>query len=307
MGWKKSRNTDNTQEFGNPSVLAASNRPAYKILALSFFALITLVPLLSGIVYAIQYSFGWAGVISDGFTFAHWSKFWDSSEPYLSLGFSLYVTVVSLFIALAVAVYLSLKASQLFKKGLLSYLIYFPLAFPAIVTALFIFQQLSKAGFLSRILYHIGLIDQLDHFPDLVNDTFGIGIILSHVLLAMPFFVLYFVSLIQNEQIHAHIEIAKTLGANTHAILREVTLPILLRKAWSTILLYAIFIMGSYEIPLILGRQSPQMISVMTVRNLKHFDLTNIPQAYIMAVLYTALILIVVFFSMRKERSIVGG
>lgn len=306
MNGDKNRKVIGGQKPGTLSVPSLSNT-AYKTLSISFFILITLIPLLSGMIYAVQYSFGWAGVISDGFTFSHWSKFWDSPEPYLSLGFSFYITVVSLAIALTVAVYLSLKASQLFKKGLLSYLIYFPLAFPAIVTALFIFQQLSKAGFLSRVFYHIGLIDQLENFPDLVNDTFGIGIIMSHVLLAVPFFVLYFISLIQNEQIHAHIEIARTLGASTRVILRKVTIPILFRRAWSTILLYAIFIMGSYEIPLILGRQSPQMISVMTVRNLKHFDLTNIPQAYIMAVLYTLLILIVVFFSTKKERSFSGG
>lgn len=279
----------------------------YKIIALSFFVLMTVVPLASGLVYALQYSFGWAGIINSGFTFAHWSKFVTSSEPYLSLGFSMYITVASLFIALSIAVYLSLKASKLFKRGALSYLIYFPLAFPAIVTALFIFQQLSKAGFISRIFYNIGLIDKLDEFPGLVNDTFGIGIILSHVLLAVPFFVLYLMNLINNEQIPSHIEIARTLGANPGTVLRKVTLPILLKRAWSTILLYAIFIMGSYEIPLILGRQSPQMISVMTVRNLKHFDLTNIPQAYITAILYTIFILLVIYISLRKGRSVVAN
>ena len=276
----------------------------WRMVAVGFFILITVVPLASGLLYAFQYSFGWAGIINDGFTLAHWSKFFSSSEPYVALGFSIYITLISLLISLSVAIYLALRAARLFRKGVLSYLIYFPLAFPAIVTALFIFQQLSKAGFISRIAFHLGLIDQLESFPDLVNDTFGIGVILAHVLLAVPFFVLYFMNLITNEQILSHVEMAKTLGAGATATLWRVTLPLLLRRAWSTILLYAIFIMGSYEIPLILGRQSPQMISVMTVRNLKHFDLTNIPQAYIMAALYTLFILTVIYTSLKKGRRI---
>lgn len=274
-----------------------------KTLALSFFLLITIVPLVFGLIYAVRYSFGWAGVINDGFTFDHWTKFMSSSAPYYSLFYSIYITIVSLFIALGTAFYLALKASKIFQKGWLSYLIYFPLAFPAIVVSLFIFQQLSKAGFIARLFYQFYWIDDIDAFPDLINDTFGIGIILAHVLMAVPFFLLYFITIIQNEQIPAQIEVAKSLGAKKGMILRRVTLAILWQRAKSTIILYALFIMGSYEIPLILGRQSPQMISVMTVRNLKHFDLSNIPQAYIMAVLYTIFILTTIFLSLRRERS----
>lgn len=268
--------------------------------SLIFFVAMTVLPLFAGLSYALRYSFGWAGIIDNGFTLSHWAKFWSTSELWVSILFSIYITVASLLITLVTALFLALKGSKLFKKGILSYLIYFPLAFPAIVAALFVFQQLSKAGFISRLAYHINLIDNLNQFPDVINDTYGIGIILTHVLLAVPFFVIYFSSVIQHEQLSQQEEIAKTLGARNRDILARISLPIILKSSRSTILLYAIFIMGSYEVPLILGRQSPQMISVMTVRNLKHFDLTNIPQAYIIALLYTLLILFALYFSLGK-------
>lgn len=85
-------------------------------------------------------------------------------------------------------------------------------------------------------------------------------------------------------------------------------MPVLLRQSFPTLVLYFIFVMGSYEIPLLLGSQSPQMMSVLTIRKLQRFDLTDMPQAYVVGVLYTVFVVGVVVFLLRKksgERSLV--
>jgi len=54
------------------------------------------------------------------------------------------------------------------------------------------------------------------------------------------------------------------------------------------ILLYFVFALGSYEIPLLLGRSHPQMLSVYAMDLLDSYQLETIPQAYGLAALYTS-------------------
>ena len=118
----------------------------------------------------------------------------------------------------------------------------------------------------------------------------------------MDFFVVLFLNLSQSERIPELIQLARSLGASQQQANLKVALPILLRKARPTLLLYGIFVMGSYEIPLLLGRQSPQMVSVFTLRNLRHFNLENQPLAYISALVFTLLLMGIVLLVFRKKR-----
>ena len=65
--------------------------------------------------------------------------------------------------------------------------------------------------------------------------------------------------------------------------------------------MYFIFLLGSYEIPLLLGVQAPQMLSVLTVRKLRDFDLHTQPEAYALAVLYSGFVLTWLYLLFRKH------
>ena len=164
-------------------------------------------------------------------------------------------------------------------------LIYLPLAIPAIVAAFYTFQVLSKAGLFIFI-----------------HDTFGVAIIATHVLMAVPFFTILFTNLNASENIDELRNLARTLGGSVYQVESKVAIPILLRKAFPTIVLYFIFILGSYEIPLLLGRQYPQMISVLIIRKLQRFNLLDIPTAYAMAVLYLIITATMIVLLFRKRK-----
>jgi putative spermidine/putrescine transport system permease protein len=61
--------------------------------------------------------------------------------------------------------------------------------------------------------------------------------------------------------------------------------------------------MGSYEIPLLLGRQSPQMMSVLVIQKLRKFSLAAIPEAYIMALVFIGILigLLILIFNLQKS------
>ena len=177
---------------------------------------------------------------------------------------------------------------------------YLPLCIPGIVASFFGTQILSKAGFLSRVSYTLGFTNSVGQFPDLINDAWSIGIVLTFVSVVMPFLLILFLSVYEQEKVSDLIILAISLGAHASQARWKVAVPILLYKTRVLIALYFIFLLGAYEIPLILGIESPQMLSVLIVRDLKQFDLTKISEGYAIAVIYSLVIGLMTYLIIRR-------
>lgn len=273
----------------------------YKYISYTLLTLFTVLPLLGGFLYALGYSFGVIGVLKTGFTTEHWATLFTQGNIFSSIFYSAIIAATSIVIAVFLAINTALLLSKKLQKGLLSYLIYIPLAFPGIVAAFFIFQLFSKSGFLARIAFQLHLIKDIAAFPDLINDQYGIGIICSFVFLLFPFFVLLFVNIIKTERLDNLKEAAATLNASPFEIWRRVSVPILLMRALPNLMLYFIFIFGAFEVPLILGRSNPEMISVLAVRKLQKFNLLDLPQGYAIAVLYTIFVFAIIILLFKAK------
>jgi putative spermidine/putrescine transport system permease protein len=201
----------------------------FNYLIYALLVLFAVLPLVAGLGFAVLYSVGLVGVLNNGFTGEHWMRIFSEGNILQSFLYSATIAIVSLLISVSLALPVSLKHHQSFRKGLLSYLIYMPLAFPGIVAAFFFFQFLTKSGVVSRALYQLRLISSIDQFPDLINDTFGIGMIATHVFLSFPFFVLLFVNIIKTERIVEYQQLASTFAATKWQSLFRVSIPMLLQ------------------------------------------------------------------------------
>jgi len=280
--------------------LAADGRWTARVV-LGFFTAVAVVPVAWGFLYALAYSLGLVGLLSHGFTLEHWQRVLDAGELWRSVGYSLAIAAATVTLTVIFALAIALTFRRHARRGPLSYALHFPLALPPIVAALFVFQMLSGAGLVSRIAFRLGWISEIREFPALIYDRAGIGIILTHLALATPFFALLFAQLYENEKLADYTALSQTLGAGRWACLRRVVLPILLRRATANLTLFFIGVFGSFEIPLLLGPQAPQMISVLTQQKFALFDLSQKPAAYLIAVLYTALVLGLLFTVFRKR------
>jgi putative spermidine/putrescine transport system permease protein len=277
----------------------------YSHIGILFFALIGIVPFLFSFGYALLYSFGVIGVANNGFTFKFWIAVFESGEFIKSLFYSAAISFISLAISVIGALWFTLNFQREFKGKLLSVMIYLPLAIPGIVASFFAVQVLSKSGFFSRLTNFIGLTNGINSFPDLINDSWAIGIIIVFISVLLPFFILLFLNVYQNERVAELSELAYSLGASKRQAVWKVSLPLLLRKTKTLISLYFIFLLGAYEVPLILGQESPQMLSVLIVRELKQFDLSKISEGYVVAVIYTVIVslAVIILFANRKKEA----
>ncbi len=271
-------------------------------IGLVLFVLIGILPFALAFIYALLYSFGVVGVVNTGFTFKFWLAVLQSGEFFKSLIYSALIAFVSMAASVGGALWITIQFRKNLERKFLSFIAYLPLAIPGVVTGFFIFQLLSKGGFFARISYAFGWIREATDFPDLVNDTFALGINLAFITMVLPFFVLLFLNVFKNERLDELSILAQSLGANPRQVVQRIQLPILLKKARILIVLYFIFLLGSYEVPLILGQESPQMLSVLIIREIKQYDLDKISEGYVAAVLYTIIVSATVLFLFLPKR-----
>jgi putative spermidine/putrescine transport system permease protein len=260
-------------------------------LGLALFALLALAPIAAGLAYAALYSVGLAGLLSHGFTLSAWARVATSAELWSAVALSVFVAVMVALLTTALALPLALALRARLESGWLADVVSLPLAIPGTVAAFLGLQLLAGAGLASRIGYALDLTGGIADFPELVHDRALVGVIAVHTFLAVPFFVLLFVELHRSERVSAFQELAATLGASRRQRLLRVTLPLLLRRAVPALGLLLAVVLGSFEVPLLLGRQSPQMLSVLAYRKYGFFDLAQRPEAFALALGYTLLVL----------------
>ncbi|MDI1324371.1 MAG: ABC transporter permease subunit [Algoriphagus sp.] len=274
------------------------SKPTFGLL---FFFLLGLLPFVAALIYALLYSLGIVGILSEGASISYWRQVFQSGELIGSFLYSALLAGIGVALSVSLALLVSMGLRTSLQHRFWSLLIYFPLAIPGMVASFLSIQLLSKAGFFSRISMKMGWIDSLQQFPDWINDSYGIGIILTFVLIVSPFFVILFSNVYQNERVSELSTLAYSLGARSNQVFWKVTLPILFSKTKRIMILYFIFLLGSYEIPLVLGQESPQMLSVLIIRELKQFDLKLIPEGYVIAVAYTVVIAVSALLVFRRR------
>ena len=275
--------------------------PARRRLWLALFAGLAVVPPLLGLGYALAYSLGLVGALAHGFTGEHWAKLLRTSDVTRALAFSLAVAAVTVLLATTLALCLSLALRRTLGRGLGATALFVPLALPGVVAALIGFQFLGGAGVLGRFAWNLGWIASPQDFPALIFDRHGLGIVIAPAALAVPLLMLLFARLHANERIDEFSALARTLGANRLAVLRRVTLPLLLRRAAPSLSLLFAGVFGAYEIPLLLGAQRPEMVSILARRKFALFDLHQRPEAFLVAVIYATIVLTLVFLAFRKQ------
>lgn len=252
------------------------------------FALVGL-PIGLALLFMVIYSLGATGLLSHGWTTAYWRSIFIDAQTWLSLVYSLYIGVTSLGVSTLLALFLVFALGPRLRGGILGHLIFIPLAIPPIVAALLTAELFGDAGLISRLGFALGWTSSPADFPSIVFSRWGIGIIAAHVMLVTPFLVLLFDRILRNEAVGELLALSRTLGASYRQALQHVAIPVILRAARPALSVYLVVLIGAFEIPLMIGAQSPSMISILIWTRLSQFDLETKPQAFAIAVLFALL------------------
>jgi putative spermidine/putrescine transport system permease protein len=182
-------------------------------IAVFLFVLLVLGPVALSLVYAALYGVGLVGLFAPGLTLVYWRRVIGAADTWTSLGLSLSVAGAVVILTAVIALPLSLAFRKRLQRGYLAYALTLPLAIPGTVAGLLSMQLLGSAGLVSRVSFHLGLTGGVADFPPLIQDSWAIGIVLTHVFLAVPFFVFLFAEIHASERIGPLCSLAAMLGA----------------------------------------------------------------------------------------------
>jgi putative spermidine/putrescine transport system permease protein len=240
------------------------------------------------------------------FTLRHYTALWSDREARASLLVTCRVaaiaTLLSVFAGLTIALALHRLAAR--SRGV-HLLLQIPLAMPHLTMATMVLQAIAPGGLAARLAYHLGWISEPGAFPLLVSDANNVGVILAYFVKETPFIALMTlaVRLRMGDEFEA---VARTLGAGPWQRFRRVTLPLLAPALVSSSLLVFAFILGAFEIPYLLGRPYPAMLSVVAQRRYLDPDLSTRPGAIAVAMMLSLLTLVAVWLYLRLTRFFLG-
>jgi len=268
---------------------------------LTLFVIICVLPILASLLYAMLYSVGLTGVFARGFTLDYWATELSGSTLWSSIGLSLWVASAVVLVSTVLGLAIALGLGAALDRGSLGWSVHVPLAFPGTVAALSVFMLFGATGWIPRVLLQLGVVNTLENGWSLVQDPFAGGVILAHAFAATALLTLSFRALQRSEHLDQLDRVAAALGASPRQRLWRISIPLLLRQSTPTLALVFILILGSYEIPRLLGRQAPQMLSVLVMRKYARFDITQKPNALVVALVYTALVILVLIWLARQH------
>ena len=268
--------------------------------ALGAVLVIAVAPALCGFVYAALASVELVGVTQHaGATFRAYRHLLASGDLVASATFTVWIafaaTVVSAIVALPLALALRhARGLRVMVRGLVA----LPLPIPHLVAAATAVQLFAASGLLARVLLAAHAASSFDGW---VFDRAGLGIIVVYAWKEIPWLTLVLIAALEIAG-DRHEAVAATLGAGRVRRLLFVVVPIAARAAWAPVLLLCAYVLGAFEVPLLVGKTWPPMLSVLAYQRFTGVDLARRPEAFALAVM-TTMVVAAVALAARPRRA----
>lgn len=232
-------------------------------------AIVIIILFFGGIVEGFKQSLGiFPAAGQSTLSFSAYMKLLASPDFWLSFAITVKVSLISTILAALLGLVMAICLFMLSKTRSFEWIplwrrwFQLPFVVPHLAGAYLIVLLFTQSGWLSRIAYHVGWIEDINHFPILVNDQHGIGIILTYTWKEAPFILLCIYPVLH--RIHdSWRDAARVFGASSAAFIKEIVLPLLLPAWFSASFIVFVFTFSAFEVPYLLGVTYPKMLPVL--------------------------------------------
>ena len=253
--------------------------------------------------YSLACSLGWGDILQRGMTHGYWVEGLSGPQVWQSLGYSLLLAGVVTGCSATVALLLVCGWPALRNQPGLLLLLLIPQSTPPGVLGFLILQILGRGGVLSRLGYWLGLVQGPRDFPVLVNDRWSVGLSLGLFCSTCPLLILFYVRSWRAARLDRCLQLARQLGATRWQAMRTIVMPLLVRRSPSLLLLCLLWNLAAWEVPLLLGVQSPRMLSVLIQQSSGQYSPEMRPLAFVYATVYLGLVtFLAAGFAFRRFR-----
>jgi putative spermidine/putrescine transport system permease protein len=230
-------------------------------------------------------------------SFRHFINVLGDPDFLKSLMLTLHIALSSTLIAGAISTVMAIFLLTLSEKNRLVHFIFqIPLTVPHLVIAVAVVFMLSPTGFFSRLAIKFGLIASSAAFPLLINDRWGVGIIMAYVWKEIPFITLMILAVLRHTGAEL-LEVGRTLKAGPWQRFRYITLPTISPSLGAACLIVFAYTFGAFEIPFILGQTYPMMLPVWAYKNYSDVDLLARPEGIATGIIIAGVIIVAIVLS----------
>lgn len=236
------------------------NRKVIRVLSIIPITILYLI-LFYGIFISIVRSFGiYEAIGLNKFTLKHLIDIIMNKEVQFAIIRTFVVSFIEALISVILAVLISV---YLIKNDITNHkVLYVPIAVPHIVVAMMMILLFAQNGFISRIFYHLGIINDSQEFNSILNDKYNIGVIVAYVFKGTAY-VLSVIYLIMKKNDYRYFEVAKLMNVKYGRYVRDILLPTSMDSLITSFLILFSFSFGAYELPYIIGNTSNKLLPVM--------------------------------------------
>ncbi len=223
-------------------------------------------------------------------TFDHFKTIFTDPDFAGSITLTLYISLTSTLLAASISIALALIIIHWAAESrIINFILEIPLTVPHLVIAISILLLLSPAGVFSRLLSFFDLLSSPSAFPLLINDDYGVGIIVVYVWKEVPFITFMLLSVLTNLGPELN-EAGATLKASRIQRFRYITLPIIGPSLGAACLIVFAFTFGAFEVPYLLGKTYPISLPVWAYKSYSDVDLLARPEGIAIGLIIATII-----------------
>ena len=241
-----------------------------------------------GLIETLKESMGYIPVLGlNTFNLDSYKEILAQNDFLKDMLYSVYIasvaTILSTFLGIIIA-YCFVTSRNLFIKSIVKKTLQMGLIIPYLYVVFLAMLLLSQTGFISRLMYNIGVLKDLKSFPELVFDKRGLGIIWVYVFKGTPFIALFVLN-VMSKISSKYGDVAKSLSASGLTILRKIYIPLSSGAIiWASCIVF-VYALGSFEVPYLLGSISPVSLSSSIYSLFINPDLSALPKGMAMNVI----------------------
>ncbi|WP_166805831.1 ABC transporter permease subunit [Jeotgalibacillus sp. R-1-5s-1] len=214
------------------------------------------------IVYSLVMAFAESIRSPEGWTWAYYGELFMQRRLIESLGYSLSITFVSVFLSVLIGWAVVRWFYSFIDEPGGKWLVWIPMLFPHFVWGYFVLLLLGQSGLISSFFYQAGWLSSREAFPVLTQDAYGVGIIITYLWKEIPFVILMLLpAYLQLPKQYG--EVIAVLGGGRKEWFKTVEWPWVQPVIVEITLILTAFIFTAYEVPALLGISYPQMTAVL--------------------------------------------
>lgn len=272
-----------------------------KIIKILPFLIYMYLFFLYGIYYVVMTSFGYNRIIGkNGFTLEYYRELILSREFLENLRYTVKINfftgVISLLLAVVFLYLIHINRDSKYLGKVFKKILEFPVGVSYLTGAYALVLLLSRGGVIGSYLVKFGVIESIRKFPILINDNYGVGIILGYIWKVVPFMVMMCIPMMVDIE-RKWRDLGTLYNLTDYKFFKKIIFPMILPTLSLSFFLVLAYLFSAFETSYILGVTYPRTLSVQMYELYREGDIELRGKVMAINVIVTLIALTISFIS----------